>query len=625
MTLLQLVKGTKHYGSKILFETATFSINEGEHVAVIGPNGAGKTTLFKILVNKESLDSGQIVKTNGLRIGYLEQESDWGHLDQTPEDYFSSRTHTSIIESWPIWEVKQWGHRLGLTESMFQKPFREFSGGFRMRFKLLDLISQDPHLMLLDEPTNFLDLETLLVLETFLCEFKGAFLLISHDREFLSRVADHTLEVEGGDIQKFPGTIDDYFEAKEQLRINLEKQQANLDAKRKHLEEFVERFKAKASKAKQAQSRVKQLEKMESIHIKPLPLRAQISIPAPSPTGKEILDFTQGKIGYSPINPLIHQAHLNMKRGDHIGVVGINGAGKSTLLKTLSGKLSPLQGQLNYGYQVSLSYYAQHSADQLQSEHSVLEALIHGAHPSVTQQEVLNLAGSLLFSNEAIHKKIRILSGGEKSRVALGQVLLKKSPLLLLDEPTNHLDFDTVEALTQALKDFEGSLVVVSHDRSFIRRVADKILEIRDGRLQFYPGTYDEYVWSLEKGVLAEIHSTPTAQSKSFHGHGNAASASSLTSLTNTTSSSTPVDKSENNYKERKRIESERKKMEKESIRLETEIQQLTEKQIQWNEKLISATREEILKLTEELTQISAELLKKEEAYFDILDRLEKS
>lgn len=606
MTLLQLVQGTKQYGSKLLFDGATFSINEGEHVGVIGPNGAGKTTLFKILVGREVLDSGDIVKANGLRIGYLEQEADWAHLDLTPEEYFTSRAE----HCWPIWEIKQWGHRLGLDDTMFTTPFRQFSGGYRMRFKLLDLISQDPHLMLLDEPTNFLDLETLLVLETFLQAFKGAFLLISHDREFLKQVADHTLEVEGGDFQKFPGTIDDYFEAKQQLRDNLEKQQTNLEIKRKHLQDFVDRFSAKATKAKQAQSRVKQLEKMESIDIKPLPIRAHIPIPAPSATGKEIVALNQVHIGYQPKTPILNNVNLQLRRGDHLGVVGINGAGKSTLLKTLAGNLNPLTGTVTLGYQVALSYYAQHSADQLQPEENIMQALVREAHPSVTQQEVLNLAGALLFSGDDIYKKIQVLSGGEKSRVALGQVLLKKSPLLLLDEPTNHLDFDTVEALTQALTQFEGSLVVVSHDRSFIRRVASKILEIRDRKVQFYPGSYDEYVWSLEKGVLSEI---------------NASNQAALTkkSVEYSNKENSQASKPVSSYEERKRMESERKKLEKESQRLEKLMETLTNQQGELNEKLTSAPGSEVARLAEELTQTSQNLIQAEEQYLDVLDRLE--
>ncbi len=611
MTLLQLVQGTKQYGTKLLFDGATFSINEGEHIGVIGPNGAGKTTLFKILVGREHLDSGEIVKANGLRLGYLEQESDWGQggltADLTPEEYFSQRPENC----WPIWEVKQWAHRLGLEEALFNTPFRQFSGGYRMRFKLLDLISQDPHLMLLDEPTNFLDLETLLVLETFLRDFKGAFLLISHDREFLKQVADHTLEVEGGDIQKFPGTIDDYFEAKEQLRENLEKQQANLESKRKHLQDFVDRFRAKATKAKQAQSRVKQLEKMESIDIKPLPVRAQIPIPPPSPTGKEISALSQVNIGYGGNAPVLSGVNLQLRRGDHLGVVGVNGAGKSTLLKTLAGALTPQSGTVTLGYQVSLSYYAQHSTDQLQLSETVMDAMVRAAHPSVTQQEVLNLAGALLFSGDDVYKKIQILSGGEKSRVALGQVLLKKSPLLLLDEPTNHLDFDTVEALTQALTTFEGSLVVVSHDRSFIRRVASKILEIRDGKVQFYPGTYDEYVWSLEKGVLAEINAANSANKGGD-------SASSPGAKANKES-----DKSLSSYEQRKRNESEKRKLEKESQRLEKLMETLTAKQTELNESLVTAEASEVARLADELTKVSQSLIDTEESYLQVLEGID--
>lgn len=608
MTLLQLVQGSKQYGPKVLFDSVTFSLNEGEHVGVVGPNGAGKTTLFKILVGRETLDSGEIVKSNGLRIGYLEQESDWTHLDLTPETYFTERQG----HCWPIWEVKQWGKYLGLNEHLFQTPFRQFSGGYRMRFKLLDLISQDPHLMLLDEPTNFLDLETLLVLERFLCDFKGAFLLISHDREFLKQVADHTLEIEGGDITKFPGNIDDYFEAKEQLRSNLEKQQANLEQKRKHLQTFIDRFGAKATKASQAQSRIKQLEKMNVIDIKPLPVRAQIAIPGPTSTGKEILSLAGAQIGYQPNGPILRNVELQIRRGNHFGIVGFNGAGKSTLLKSLAGSIPLLGGSLNYGYEVAVSYFAQHSTDQLRPEESILEALSRMSHPFITQQDVLNLAGALLFSGNDVHKKIRVLSGGEKSRVALGQVLLQKSSLLLLDEPTNHLDFETVEALTQALALFEGSIVVVSHDRSFIRRIADKILEIRDGKVQFYPGSYDEYIWSLEKGVLAELNLTEVARSKlSPKDRGTAL---------------VFEPKRTNSYEDRKRIESERKKLEKEVHRLEHLMSTLTTKQAELNDQILQTSSHDsvsVLKVTEELSQVSSDLIKAEDRYLEVIDRLE--
>jgi ATP-binding cassette subfamily F protein 3 len=495
MNLLQLQRGSKHFGTRVLFDEASFSINAGEHVGVIGPNGAGKTTLFKILVGQEQLDEGTLTRSQSLRVGYLEQEAEWA-LDVSAETY--------LIEncSRPIWELKQLGRDLGLDQSHFDSPLRKLSGGYRMRMKLLYLIGQEPNLMLLDEPTNFLDLESVLALEKFLQDYNGAFLLISHDREFLRRTTDHTLEVEGGDITKFPGHIDDYFEQKAQLRAILEAQAANLEAKRKRIQDFVTRFGAKATKARQAQSRLKQLDRMESVEIKDLPIRARIRIPAPAHTGRDTLVVDGADFGYGA-RAVLSKVGLRLERGAHLGVVGVNGAGKSTLLKSLAGLLPPLSGRVELGYQVSLSYFSQHSAEQLHPEDTVLESLQRAAHRDVDRQDILNMAGSLLFSGDDTAKKVRVLSGGEKSRVALGQILLRRSPLLLLDEPTNHLDFDTVEALTEALRDYAGGLVVVSHDRSFIGRVATRILEIDNGRVELYPGSYDEYVWSVQKGALS--------------------------------------------------------------------------------------------------------------------------
>ncbi|MGE0528631.1 MAG: ATP-binding cassette domain-containing protein [Bdellovibrionales bacterium] len=497
MNLLQLQRGYKHFGMKSLFEDASFAINEGEHVGVIGPNGAGKTTLFKILVGQESLDHGQLTMATGLRLGYLEQESEWD-LGSTAESYLERHCLR------PIWELKRLGHDLGLEAQHFASPLSALSGGYRMRMKLLYLIGREPQLMLLDEPTNFLDLESVLALERFLQSYSGAFLLISHDREFLRRTTESTLEVEAGAITKFPGHIDDYFEQKLQLREILTAQAANQDAKRKKIQEFVDRFRAKATKARQAQSRMKQLEKMECIELKKLPVRARIQIPPPVSTGKEVLVLSQAQLGYGKARAVLNDVDLRLERGAHVGVVGPNGAGKSTLLKALAGRLPLLEGTRELGYQVTLSYFSQHVTDQLDLNDTVLGALQSAAHREIGAQDILNLAGSLLFSGDDIHKPIRILSGGEKSRVALGQILLKRSPLLLFDEPTNHLDFETVEALTEALCEYAGTVVVVSHDRGFIGRVANRILEIHDGRVDLYPGTYDEYVWSLQKGALSQ-------------------------------------------------------------------------------------------------------------------------
>lgn len=496
MNLLQLHNATKQYGAKILFDKARFAINQSEHVGVIGPNGAGKTTLFKILVGQESLDSGDLTKSNKLRIGYLEQESDWT-LNMTAEEYLTEE----CIK--PIWDLKQIGKGIGLSEAHFQKQLSELSGGYRMRMKLLYLIGLEPDLMLLDEPTNFLDLESILALEKFLQDYTGAFLLISHDREFLRRTTEYTLEVEGQEIIKFPGHIDDYFEQKEEVAKIKAQQAANLDAKRKHIQEFVDRFRAKATKAKQAQSRMKQLDKMETIEIKALPVRSRIHLPVPIQTGKEVLTLTNATLGYEG-RAILSDVNLILERGSHLGVVGFNGAGKSTLLKSIAGRIPMLSGDRKIGYQTEISYFAQHLTEDLINEDTVIEALQRKAYTDTTKQEILGIAGSLLFSGDDIHKKIKVLSGGEKTRVALGQILLQKKPLLLMDEPTNHLDFDTVNALAEALHSFAGTLVVVSHDRSFINRVSNKIIEIRNGHVEVYPGTYEDYLWSLEKGALKE-------------------------------------------------------------------------------------------------------------------------
>jgi ATP-binding cassette subfamily F protein 3 len=493
-TLLQLQGGTKAFGSKVLFDDASFAVNEGTHVGVIGPNGAGKTTLFKVLIGQEQLDHGEVVRSRNLRLGYLAQHDQW-----KPGETVGDFLECSV--TLPIWEVKRLGRGLGLDDEIYARPVEALSGGYRMRTKLLALLGQQPNLMLLDEPTNYLDLETLMVLENFLQGYEGAFLLISHDREFLRRTTDHIVEVEGGDITAYPGNIDDYFEQKELLRQQLEARALSQAQKRKEILDFVARFGAKATKAAQAQSRLKQLDRMEEIEIKPLAVGARIPIPAPARVGKLVLELKDSELGY-PTKTVLTNASLQVLGGDHIAVVGLNGAGKSTLLKSLSGELPLLKGSRTTGYEATVAYYAQHVAERLDPNATVVEAMGARAHPSILPQEVLNLAGSLLFSGDAAYKRISVLSGGEKARVALGQVLLQRASCLILDEPTNHLDFQTVEALTQALMDYKGTVIVVSHDRAFVRRIGNKILEVRKGELRVYPGSYDDYVWRLSRERL---------------------------------------------------------------------------------------------------------------------------
>jgi ATP-binding cassette, subfamily F, member 3 len=488
-TLLQLQNASLYFGARKIFSEASFSVNEGEHLGVVGPNGAGKTTLFRVLLGQEELESGQVIRSKKLRLAHLSQHDNW----QPNETGSSFLSRTSAL---PLWELKSRSSELRLDPDTFERPILSWSGGYRMRFKLLSLLGQEPNLMLLDEPTNYLDLETVLVLEEFLQNYSGAFLLISHDREFLRRTTDHTLEVEAGEITKFNGHIDDYFEQKALLRSQLESAAKSQDSKRKDILDFVARFGAKATKARQAQSRLKLLEKMETIEVKPLLQASAIRIPRPSHVGKVVFELKQVSLGYGE-RPVLEKVEFSIERGDHLAVVGWNGAGKSTLLKALAGALQPMTGSLSLGHGVEISYFAQHVSESLQESDTIFDALERAAKASTTPQQILDLAGSLQFSGDDIRKTVAVLSGGEKSRVALGQVILKGSPCLVLDEPTNHLDFLTVESLVQALDSYEGTVILVSHDRGFVRRTAKKILEVDSGRVRVYPGSYDEYVWSV--------------------------------------------------------------------------------------------------------------------------------
>lgn len=574
---------------------------------MIGPNGAGKTTLFKALAGELELDSGEVVRSRQLSLGYLRQHDTWNQAE-TLETYLSTSTKT------PIWELKRLGTDLGLSEEQFQSPIQTLSGGYRMRAKLLHLLGEQPNVMMLDEPTNYLDLETLLVLEEFLQTFDGAFLLISHDREFLRRTTDHILEIENGDFVKFSGNIDDYFEQKELLRFQLEKRAMSDAARRKEVLDFAARFGAKASKARQVQSRLKQMNKMESIELKPLPVGAKINIPPPTHTGKLAMEIEDVDLGYTPDHPILSQVNLKIEKGDHIGVVGYNGAGKSTFLKSLAKALPPLHGQIEWGYQVSAGYYAQHVAEALSPEDSVLQSLTKTAHTEVRQQEILNLAGSLLFSGDAVHKKIKVLSGGEKARVSLGQILLKKAPLLLLDEPTNHLDFYTVESLTQALEKYEGTVVVVSHDRGFVRRIANKILEVRSGKLRLYPGTYDDYVWSVQRRQISEdSEATPAPRQKA------------ATVTPAPTKAATPRNTLPSHLKEKKKeLEAERRLTDKLLQDLDRKTKAIENRMAEQSVELAKITGDKAANLARELSASQRKIQELEKEFLEIMERRER-
>ncbi|MBP7845474.1 MAG: ABC-F family ATP-binding cassette domain-containing protein [Proteobacteria bacterium] len=599
--LIQIVDGDKSFGPRLLLEKVRFSIDDNEHIGVIGPNGAGKTTLFKILVGLEELDKGSIIKRKGLRIGYLVQHDTWTP-NETVEDYLKRGT------SMPIWDAKALGKGLGISEDIYSKPIESLSGGYRMRCKLLHLLAEEPDLLLLDEPTNYLDLESVIVLESFLQGYQKTFLLISHDREFLRRTTDHILDVEAGDVVKYPGNLDDYFEQKALLREQLESRARSIEEKRQEVLAFVARFGAKANKASQAQSRLKSLSRLEKIEIKALPNSARIRIPAPTRTGKLVVSVDNADLGYGT-KVILSGLNFNLQRGDHLGVVGVNGAGKSTFLKALAGQLSPLKGSVKLGLDVSIGYYAQHVSEALNPNHTVRVALGARAHPDINRQDILDMAGSLLFKSDDVEKPISVLSGGEKSRVALGQILLQRAPCLILDEPTNHLDFQTVEALTSALTNYEGTVITVSHDRSFIGRVGTKILEIRNGRAELYPGTYDEYVWSLQKGSMG-------TRSEALDSENNSKTPKPEKNNSNIIeTSNTPIV----SYEERKQFEKTLRKIESTITKIDAEVKNKTERMAELNRLLVEESKSpNTRQWVEEIGQLQIEISNSENEWLNL-------
>lgn len=609
--LFQISNGAKSYGTKILFTDANFAINQHERVGVIGPNGAGKSTLFKILTGSEKLDQGTLTLKNGLRMAILRQDTQLP-LDLCAMDYIEQTSGA------PVWELTDLLAALDLSDTITSRAIKELSGGYRMRVQLCCLLGSRPDLLLLDEPTNYLDVQTMIVLENLLVNLNCGFLLISHDREFLRRTTDHILEVENGDIIKYPGSIDDYFEQKVLLREQLHKTARSIEEKKQAIKDFAARFGAKATKARAVQSRLKQLDRMDSIDIKPLPDVARINIPQPKIAGKIEIIAKCLAAGYGT-KKILENVSFEINSQDRIAIVGENGAGKSTLIKTLAGRLAPAEGTVHASQAVKIAYYAQHVADELPVDANIQEILMSAASSSTTDQEVMNLAGSLLFSGNDILKTVDKLSGGEKARVALGKILLSGATVLILDEPTNHLDFYTVEALGNALGNYRGNVILVSHDQTFVKQVATKIIEVSNGTAETYPGSYDDYIWSIRQGTLArQRQQRATAK--------NAANVHPATSE----KARGDADQSGSNPKAgvafreareaEKQAANQRRRLEKRSEAIEKKLTELEIKQIELNEAL--AQRPGSMELINELGLISSEIQALESEWLEVLSQL---
>lgn len=483
--MLQIESVHKQFATKVLLDGGSAHLRPETRVGLVGPNGVGKTTLFKMILGQESPDKGTIRTRPRLRIGYLPQELetisgktvlDAAHRDQYPE-----------------YEAKRILSGLGFSESDFGRPVENLSGGYRMRVALAHLLLSNPDVLMLDEPTNHLDKPTQRWFEEFLLNSKLTLLVISHDTAFLDRITTHIWEIRDKTIQEFRGNYSKFKELRAARDAQL-KAAANRQAKEvARVQKFIDRFRYQANKASQVQSRIKQLEKVKRIELQRDAKRVRFKFPLPSTSGRHVLELTGVAKSYG--EKVVYQSlDFSVERGQRIALVGENGAGKSTLLKMLAGVLPFEKGKRTVGHGVTLHYFAQHQAETLNPEHTVLESL-----SEVSKQSEMNflrgLAGAFLFSGPDQKKPIKALSGGERNRVALARMLVEPANTLLLDEPTNHLDPASVDVLTDALTDFPGTIIFISHDPTFLTRIATRVVEIEDGQARNYFGDYEYYLW----------------------------------------------------------------------------------------------------------------------------------
>jgi ATP-binding cassette, subfamily F, member 3 len=503
---------SKSYGERVLFADASLQVNRGERIGLVGPNGAGKSTLLSIILGREEADSGTVSLERGSRLGYLPQESQPVGAETvleiatgvTGDDHHIGPEHFEFEA-----RAKKVLQGLSFRQTDFDRPASQLSGGWVMRAHLARLLVQQPDLLMLDEPTNHLDLEALLWFQDYLKSYPGAIVLISHDREFLNQLVGSIVEIRQSKLIRYRGNYDSYLEQREAQYEQLAAAYKNQQREIAHLMRFVERFRAKNTKATQAQSKLKQIDRMVKIEM-PNDSTAEIefTFPQPQRSGQRVIALRGIHHAYGA-NVVYTGMDFQAERGQRIVLVGPNGAGKSTLLKLLAGVLPLQRGERILGHNVKSGYYAQYRVEMLNPDHTVLQEALDTPQ-RVTEQFVRTVLGCFLFSGDDVFKKVAVLSGGEKSRLALVKLLLDPPNLLLMDEPTTHLDMASIAALIAALDQFEGTLIFISHDVHFIRNLANHAVHVKDGRLSHYPGGYDYY---LEKTAA----SSPRASSPALN------------------------------------------------------------------------------------------------------------
>lgn len=504
--LLQARGLSKHYGEKVIFDDANVSINERMKIGVIGRNGAGKSTFFKMLTGNEEPDTGELLHMPDLRLGYIPQVDPFTP-DETVRGFLMRYTGRAD------WECDKVAGQFQLKGKMLENPIGDLSGGYQMRVKLTSTLLFEPNLLLLDEPTNYLDLSTLILLENFLKTFKGGFLCITHDREFLKKTCTSTMEVEHGQIVLHNEPLEAYLAYKDEQQKLAVSINTNIDLKQKQLRTFISRFGAKASMAKSAQSKAKQIERLEKERVPIAANLANVRMKIPSSPARSGVGLTLNNlsIGY-PTKTIATGIQLEVDKGQKVAILGDNGQGKSTLLKTLAGTLESLEGDVKWSSDLKIAYYAQHVHHALDPEETVHEYLKRMAASGVEDATIYMMMGNFLFKKEDQLKQTKVMSGGEKARLCLAGMFLSQSDVLLLDEPTNHLDYQTVDAMGEALKEFNGTVFVVSHDRGFVSQLASEIWEVQDGQVKRLLGDYESYVWQKEQEAQKLMNISQTSQ-----------------------------------------------------------------------------------------------------------------